>query len=155
MEISVRNGRPSDLATLVAIQSASAELSAWTPESLGRVLAGSPDFGLLVADWDEAPAAFLLWRTLPEEETEIMSLAVDPAFRRRGLGQALLAKLFESYPGDCFLEVRVSNLPAQRLYGKMGFVACGLRSAYYHRPVEDALVMRRTEILPKDGTASR
>jgi ribosomal-protein-alanine N-acetyltransferase len=97
-------------------------------------------------------AAFLLWRELPERETEVLGLAVEPCSRRKGLARALLGELLRNRPGECFLEVRASNLPAQRLYSKLGFVRCGLRRAYYHHPVEDALVMRRPEIPPKDAT---
>jgi ribosomal-protein-alanine N-acetyltransferase len=150
--ISVRPGLPSDLDSVVAIQGASAETSPWTPESLGRILAGSADFGLLVAASESGVLAFVLWRALPPGETEILSLAVEPSSRRKGLAETLLRALAENRPGDCFLEVRVSNLAAQQLYRKLGFVGCGLRRAYYHRPVEDALIMRRPEILAKDAS---
>jgi ribosomal-protein-alanine N-acetyltransferase len=41
-----------------------------------------------------------------------------------------------------FLEVRESNLPAQRLYEAIGFREVGRRRRYYQRPVEDAVVLR-------------
>ncbi len=152
MTISIRTGAPADLDAIVAIQGAVAEISEWDSDSLARVLGGRSDFGLLVADGESGAVAFLLWRALPENETEILSIAVEAASRRQGIAHELLRKLLEDRPGDCFLEVRTSNLVAQRLYRKLGFAGCGLRRAYYHRPVEDALVMRRSEILAKDAT---
>jgi len=44
---------------------------------------------------------------------------------------------------EVFLEVRVSNLAARRLYEAAGFRVVGVRPRYYRRPVEDALVLRR------------
>ena len=151
MEFCIRPGRPADFSAVVAIQDASAQTSAWTPEALGCVLDGRSDYGLLVAERNGAAIAFLLWRALPEDETEILTLAVEPAFRRRGAALALLREVLENRSGACFLEVRESNAAARRLYRKMGFERVGVRQAYYHRPVENALVMRRTEILPKDA----
>ena len=42
-----------------------------------------------------------------------------------------------------FLEVRVSNIPAQSLYKKFGFKNEGIRKGYYSKPVEDACVMTK------------
>lgn len=44
---------------------------------------------------------------------------------------------------EVFLEVRQSNRAAQALYRDRGFRVAGMRRAYYRRPVEDALVLRR------------
>ena len=43
-----------------------------------------------------------------------------------------------------FLEVRESNSAARALYNSRGFIEIGRRSKYYRRPVEDALVLRRS-----------
>ncbi|MCD0152611.1 GNAT family N-acetyltransferase, partial [Streptococcus agalactiae] len=42
-----------------------------------------------------------------------------------------------------FLEVRYSNIVAQKLYERCGFVVLGKRKNYYHDPIEDAIVMRK------------
>ena len=44
------------------------------------------------------------------------------------------------------LEVRRSNEDARRLYERFGFAAAGVRRAYYTNPVEDALVMWRSDL---------
>ena len=55
------------------------------------------------------------------------------------------------------LEVRRSNEAARQLYERLGFVAAGVRRAYYTNPIEDALVLWR-ERLPRTeppGSPSR
>lgn len=77
---------------------------------------------------------------------EILNLAVEPAFRRRGIARALLeaglAALRRRGAGEVFLEVRVSNAAAQALYRQAGFRPVGQRPGYYRSPREDALVLR-------------
>jgi [ribosomal protein S18]-alanine N-acetyltransferase len=77
----------------------------------------------------------------------VMNLAVDPTYRRRGVGMALLERLFEATAGDgrrgYTLEVRVSNTGAMRLYERAGFRARGIRRGYYTDNREDAIIMWR------------
>ena len=67
--------------------------------------------------------------------------------RRRGTAQALLQALQERLAargiGSLTLEVRASNLPAQRLYTAAGFACIGRRPNYYLAPREDALILRK------------
>lgn len=76
----------------------------------------------------------------------IVSIAVMPENRRKGIGQALVAKAMEGMrfynAKQCFLEVRVSNTPAINLYKKMGFKVVRTISGYYSDG-EDAYVMSR------------
>lgn len=75
-------------------------------------------------------------------ETEITNIAVLPSHQGRGLASQLMRHLDEII-GDIFLEVRESNRKAQGLYRKFGFELVGKRQAYYHDPIEAALVMKR------------
>ena len=74
-----------------------------------------------------------------------MNLAVDPAYRRRGVATFLLAYslgLAKGYGAkQALLEVRTSNRAAIRLYRKMGFCEAGRRQGYYSETREDAVVM--------------
>ena len=82
------------------------------------------------------------------EEAQILNIAVPAAHRRQGIGKYLLAsalKMIQSYDGrEVFLEVAVSNLPAQYLYRQFGFRICGIRKNYYGRN-KDAYVFRKGE----------
>ncbi|MBI2773719.1 MAG: ribosomal protein S18-alanine N-acetyltransferase [Chloroflexi bacterium] len=79
------------------------------------------------------------------DEAHITTFAVLPEHRRKRIGERMLQRLFEvaEVMGGQWLtlEVRVSNLPAQRLYEKYGFRRAGVRRRYYSDNNEDALIM--------------
>jgi ribosomal-protein-alanine N-acetyltransferase len=79
------------------------------------------------------------------DEAHISTLAVHPEWRGRGLGELLLVALIEAAVQRgarvATLEVRVSNVVAQALYGKHAFAQVGRRKAYYTDNREDALIM--------------
>ena len=78
---------------------------------------------------------------------DMMNLAVDPDYRKQGIGrrlvEALIVRLKENKVTCLTLEVRVSNEPAISLYKSMGFVEVGRRPGYYRNPKEDALILRK------------
>jgi len=88
------------------------------------------------------------------DEAHITTFAVDPAWRRQGIGERLLLALLDVAQArrarEATLEVRLSNVAARRLYEKYGFRPVGLRPNYYTDDGEDALIMT-TEAL--DGPA--
>ena len=79
------------------------------------------------------------------DEYEITNVAVDPDFRRQGIGAALVGALLErARESDILrvtLDVRPSNSPAIALYQAFGFTPCGTRKNFYSHPREDATVM--------------
>ncbi|GIV85065.1 MAG: ribosomal-protein-alanine acetyltransferase [Candidatus Roseilinea sp.] len=79
------------------------------------------------------------------DEAHIATIATHPGWRRRGVGERLLLNLLREAQRRCAevvtLEVRVSNVAAQRLYRKYGFAEVGRRKAYYQDNREDALLM--------------
>lgn len=79
------------------------------------------------------------------DEAHVTTFAVDPRFRRRRIGERLLLALLdlaaERGAREATLEVRLSNLPARRLYEKYGFRPVGIRPRYYSDNNEDALIM--------------
>ncbi len=81
---------------------------------------------------------------LVADEAHLLNLAVHPWRQGAGIGRCLLEDVVE----DCrrrgarvlFLEVRMGNRPARRLYTRFGFREIGVRRGYYG-PGQDAIVM--------------
>ncbi len=75
----------------------------------------------------------------------VATLAVHPDYRRRGIGECLLAHALlaciERGVAEAVLEVREKNLSAQELYLKFGFEVVGIRKGYYNDTGEDAVLM--------------
>ncbi|HEY8613806.1 MAG TPA: GNAT family N-acetyltransferase, partial [Roseomonas sp.] len=92
----------------------------------------------------EPPDGFVFARAMAGE-AEILTLAVDPGARRRGLGGALLtAAVTEAGRRGAevlFLEVSEANAPARALYARAGAMEVGRRRRYY-ADGSDALVLR-------------
>ncbi len=87
-------------------------------------------------------------RMIPDAgaEAELESIVVAGGWRRRGIGEALLAEI-EGLAKRCGagwleLEVRASNAAAVRLYERSGLVEIGRRPGYYRHPEEEAVLMR-------------
>lgn len=81
-------------------------------------------------------------------EADMMNLAVDPVYRRQGVGKSLVLTLIDNLLNakdvKCLtLEVRASNEQAIALYEQLGFDRIGLRPKYYSNPKEDALILRK------------
>jgi len=84
-----------------------------------------------------------LWLSL--DEAHITTFAVLPEYRRRKIGERMLVAVFDRAvrlgAEWLTLEVRASNLGAQRLYEKYGFRPAGIRRRYYSDNNEDAIIM--------------
>ena len=91
-------------------------------------------------------------------EAHLTTIGVREAYRRQGIGELLMLAIIELALRHnarlVTLEVRLSNLAAQRLYEKHGFSRVGLRRGYYTDNREDAIVMS-TDELPSDSFQSR
>ena len=116
---------------------------AWSAEWIAKLLAQPGAFAFLV---DGDSGGFVLVRAAGGE-AEILTLAVAPAARRRGIGSALISaacrQAQEMGADTMFLEVSRSNEAAITLYTRLGFREVGRRRGYYTEPGrsnEDALV---------------
>ena len=82
---------------------------------------------------------------LAADELQIGNIAVSPDYHQRGIGTIIMEyilKLASEFKVRLLiLEVRPSNEAACKLYNKFGFKKAGKRRFYYHKPVEDALIM--------------
>lgn len=98
----------------------------------------------IVAEINGKIVGYVLFWLLPEE-IDIHNIAVHTAFRRQRIGQTLLQQVIEQArsrnSSRVTLEVRVSNIAAQKLYDSVGFVSRGLRKGYYSDDGEDAVIM--------------
>ncbi|MEJ7870786.1 MAG: ribosomal protein S18-alanine N-acetyltransferase [Rubrobacteraceae bacterium] len=100
-------------------------------------------FGLYLILEEGGALSGFIGLKLISDEAHVMTIAVCPERRRRGLARTLIkAALSEpTAAGVChvYLEVRPSNLAARTLYASLGFVETGVRRGYYGD--EDALLM--------------
>lgn len=117
----------------------------WSEKSVASELS-NPLSLWLVAEVDGQVAGYIGSQSVPPE-SDVMNVAVDPSYRRRGIAQALVTALVEQLQAagnnSLTLEVRASNSAAIALYEKMGFAQIGLRKNYYRNPKEDALILRK------------
>ena len=78
-------------------------------------------------------------------EAQVMRVAVRKALRNQGLGllltQELIQKAREADAEAVTLEVRESNIAAQKVYERCGFVSQGVRPHYYEDTHEGAVIM--------------
>jgi len=77
------------------------------------------------------------------DEFNISNIAIKKSYQNKGIAYFFLNTIIhqKTHTNLFFLEVRKSNLPARKLYNKLGFKPMYIRKAYYQNPVEDALVM--------------
>ena len=96
---------------------------------------------------DDQPVAAFCAFWLVVDQAHINNLAVRPELRGRGLGTQLLESILVEArhlgAASLTLEVRRSNIAAQRLYAKAGFFEHSVRKNYYTQPVEDAIILLR------------
>ena len=140
---------PSEIDAVLAIEEASFT-NPWTREMyLAELQNEGVSFLYLARDPERQTIGFCsVWRVL--DELHINNLAVLPAYRRAGIGSALLTHVLDEGARmgarRATLEVRRSNEAARQLYERFGFSVVGVRQGYYSNPVEDALVLWREEL---------
>lgn len=117
----------------------------WSEESVGGEL-DNPLSLWLVAVEKEVVIGYIGSQAVMDE-ADIMNVAVHPAHRRKGIAEALLdalqSILAQTGVHSLTLEVRPSNASAIALYQKKGYLQVGRRPNYYHKPKEDALILRK------------
>lgn len=103
---------------------------------------------LVVRVGDEIAGYGGMW--LMVDEAHIITFAIHSLWRRQHIGDRLLLALLDvaidAGAHEATLEVRLSNLPARRLYEKFGFRPVGLRPRYYSDNGEDALIMTTDQL---------
>ena len=116
----------------------------WPPEAFQQELRHNRLSRYTVARQGNAVVGYAgVW--LMVDEAHVTTFAVHPDWRRQGIGRRLLLAMLivaeELHAARMTLEVRVSNVAAQALYGAHGFAIAGRRERYYTDDGEDAYVM--------------
>ena len=131
-----------DLSTISALEGESFS-NPWTPAALVEMIT-SPITRVYVARLANGLVVGFCACWLIESELHINTVAVHPPMRRQGIAIRLLRHVLKSTGATrATLEVRRSNVAAQKLYEALGFAITAVRPRYYSNPEEDALVMWR------------
>jgi [ribosomal protein S18]-alanine N-acetyltransferase len=157
-DVHLATARVGDLAAVMRVMDAAFDPlfgEAWSGAQLLTLFA-LPSARVCVAWHGEEPCGFSAAR-IAGPESELLLLAVDPAWRGQGIGRLLLEdwQVWARAHGadDYFLEMRADN-DAGHLYSRAGFVEVGRRAAYYRGndgKMRDAITMRQRQSLKNDA----
>ena len=143
MKVTVSRAVEDDIAFIAALEKESFSMPQSENELL-KMLASDNNI-LLVARYGDVRAGYVGAYTVCRE-SDIVTVATSPSFRRKGVARELLSALFESLSGESdavFLEVRESNGAARALYRSLGFFETGIRRGYYKNPSENAVLYKK------------
>jgi N6-L-threonylcarbamoyladenine synthase/ribosomal-protein-alanine N-acetyltransferase len=140
----LREATASDVDRLAELEQASFGAEAWSRRLVFEELTG-PHRRYFVAEAGGRVTGYA-GLFLGLDSAEVMTVAVDPAWRGRGLGRrlmlALLTEAERAGKRRVMLEVAVGSEAAIGLYRSLGFAQIGRRRGYYQPSGRDALVMR-------------
>jgi ribosomal-protein-alanine N-acetyltransferase len=122
----------------------------WSSAEIGALVSSGNTVGSAALDPANSRLRGFALSRVVIDEAEVLTIAVDPAWRGRGVGRDLmrehLARATLAGARVIFLEVDAANASALALYDRYRFVKVGERPGYYRRPdgkPATALVMRR------------
>ena len=139
IEIKRIQQRPDLAQSIYAVMAAVYPVSPWTLKQIQADLSQDQTWYALAYDGIEVIGFLAVQENI--FEAEVLQIAVKKAYQ----GQGIASDLFDLLPTDkeIFLEVRKSNQRAQAFYKKENMAVIAERKAYYHDPVEDAIIMKR------------
>lgn len=148
MNLYIRKMTLEDIRAVVELDHISFSLP-WPERSFRFELTDNPASRCWVAEADGRVVGMLVaW--LFVDEAHIATIATHPDYRRQGIARKLLTYALQSALREgaesSFLEVRESNVPAQDMYRKFGYVEVGRRKRYYRDNDEDAILMNLEKI---------
>lgn len=141
-KFSVRGMKHGDLKRVISIEQKSYQYP-WSEKIFLDCLASN--YSCLVAELDDYVIAYCIV-SMAAGEGHLLNVCVCPSYRNQKFAQKLIAEVIDGFVdktvSTIFLEVRVSNLPAQKLYSNLGFEKVGRRLNYYPamRGREDAYI---------------
>ncbi len=142
-EYIVREAKEEDLETIVRLEKASFPEYPYPFKVFEELLMRCPKYFLIV-EYKGRISGYVCGRLVGKSLGVVVSIAVEPELRRRGIGRILMLELEsrfrENHVKTVRLEVGVDNDAAIRLYESLGYETAGLRRKYYPDG-SDALVM--------------
>lgn len=141
----IRAAGTGDLDAIMALENSSFPDDAWSEQTMAAEIASEHNH-YLVEEEDGRIVGYGGVRALRgAPDSDIQTIALDPAFRGQGRGRRMLRLLLDAArergARDTFLEVRDDNEVAQALYLSEGFAEIGRRPRYYKGGV-DAIIMK-------------
>ena len=161
MSVVLRPMATVDVPAIAKLEAALFGEEAWSQDMLASELAGEPGRYYMVAAEQDVITGYAGLLAPGGGQADVLTVGVAHDRWGEGIGTALLENLLaEAARRGCtevFLEVRVDNDRAQRLYRRHGFARVGLRRGYYQPSGADALVMccRLRSAPPAGGRRSR
>ncbi|MBQ4529740.1 MAG: ribosomal protein S18-alanine N-acetyltransferase [Lachnospiraceae bacterium] len=138
----IRNMREADLPQVAEIEKQNFSIP-WSLESFRESMMLEHTIYLVAEEKEIVTGYCGMYRVF--NEGEIVNVAVDSKYRRRGVAKELLEQLLKESEAlnvdNFFLEVRESNEAAINLYKKLGFTEAGIRRDFYEKPRENAIFM--------------
>ena len=142
MNLSIQLMKEKDVDEVLHISNLSLKES-WSRESLLKEITNPLAKYFLIKDDKNILGFAGVWIIF--DEGHITNVAIPPEYRGKEFGKYLMNSLIEGCKSQkcnsITLEVRESNLPALKLYEKLGFKVAGKRKKYYSDNGEDALIM--------------
>ncbi len=140
----IRPAKEKDIPEITAIEQAEFHVP-WSEESIRHDILENPvSRWLIMADPEDHVIAYAgMWLVI--DEGHVLNVAVRRTDQGKGYGRIIMNALIQEARNEGMrlmtLEVRRSNLRAQELYHRCGFLDVGYRKRYYDDNREDALIM--------------
>jgi [ribosomal protein S18]-alanine N-acetyltransferase len=130
----IREAAPADLDDLMRIEEESFEDERFS-RNLLELFLNEDEFEAVVCETAGKVVGYAAAYTEPGVRTRVLSLAVDKEHRGLGIGRRLMRRIEEGAKSsgsvEITLEVRVTNVPAVKLYLKEGYLIRGTVADYY------------------------
>lgn len=138
----IRKFKRSDLEEILRIEEKTFPKSPYDGFTFLHYASAYPDNFIVYEEGEGKGTNKIVGYIIFHPEGHIVSIAVHPAYRRKGIGTELVAVVFKRTKGKASVEVRASNEVAKAFYNHSGFSLRTIIPKYYGD--EDALVMVRT-----------
>ncbi len=152
MPITIQHASLEDVEALCKIERECFNQEAFSREQIAYFLKASNAINL-TAKVDDETVGFITGLIEQYDKSwvgHIYTIDVAPKYRRIGIGLKLLEKIEKVFikkgAKTCFLEVRISNLAARRLYRKHGYIELGKLNNYYARGIHGIQLKKNLKI---------